>query len=92
VRRRGVELSLNLIILIVIGLIVAALIIYLVVRTTGSGGKDLTSCTSKGGQCRPQNSGGQSCDVGESESSLFSGGCNEGEVCCISQQGFTDGK
>lgn len=86
--KRGVELSLNLIILIVIGLIVAALVIYLVVRTTSSGGNDLSSCSSKGGHCAQ--SGG--CNPGETESSLFNGGCTNGNICCISQQGFTGGK
>jgi hypothetical protein len=84
VRRRGVELSLNLIILIVIGLIVAALVIYLVVKNIGGADKDTTGCTTKGGHCASPGS----CNAGESESSLFAGGCPSGEVCCISQQGL----
>lgn len=75
--RRGVELSLNLIILVVIGLIVMVIVIYLVASTTGDARGDISGCVQKGGQC------GLTCNSGETASSAFAGGCSPGEYCCI---------
>jgi hypothetical protein len=75
-RNKGVEMSLNLIILIVIALIVAAIIIYIVAKNTRSADNDISSCKSKGGECK------ETCDAGESGSSFFTGGCDDGTLCC----------
>ena len=74
--RKGVEMSLNLIILIVIGLIVAAIVIYLVASNTGRFNSGTSSCAGNGGQCKSQ------CDTGETGSAFFTGGCAEGQLCC----------
>ena len=79
--RRGVELSMNLIIIIVIGLIVAALIIYIVAKNVGDADKDISGCAAKNGQCKSE------CDAGESGSAFFTGGCNSGEICCTKPLG-----
>lgn len=79
--KKGVEMSLNLIILIVIGLIILSLLIYIAVKYARSGDADLSSCQAKHGRCD------DSCDTGESSSTLFSGGCGDNEVCCI-KSGF----
>jgi hypothetical protein len=77
-RRRGVEMSLNLVIMIVLGLIILSLLIFLGTRYITGGDQDLSNCVSKGGRCDT------SCNPGESTSSLFTGGCpNEDDVCCM---------
>ena len=75
--RRGVEMSMNLIIIIVIGLIILAIIIYLLVKNTGNAQNSLSDCREKGGTCK------DACDASESGSSFFTRGCGEGELCCI---------
>ena len=74
--KRGVELSLNLIILLVLGLIVLGIVIYIVVDNMNKGNDDISACEAKGGQCKSQ------CDAGETGSAFFTGGCHEGEICC----------
>ncbi len=77
--KRGVELSLNTVILIVIGLIVAAIIIYMVATSAGGADDDLRSCRAKGGVCKDQ------CDPGETGSRAFIKDCdNPDDICCRS--------
>ncbi len=83
--RKGVEMSLNMIVLIVIVLIVAAVIIYLVVKNSNNANSDLSNCAAKGGRCDTQ------CQSGETGSTFFSGGCQEGEICCIKPLASTSG-
>ncbi len=82
VGRRGVELSLNLVILIVIGLIAAALIIFFVTKSVTRGDADIGGCAVKGGHCEAS---AQYCGPDESASAFFTGGCNKGEICCVPQ-------
>ncbi|MFH1174714.1 MAG: hypothetical protein V1725_06265 [archaeon] len=59
--RRGVELSLNFIIIAVIVLVILLIAIVLVINGGTSFNRDTKTCTSRGGQCIP---GGDSCPSG----------------------------
>lgn len=74
--QHGVELSLNLVILVVIGLIVLSVLIWFAVKAAG-GGNEARSCSGIGGHCE------QSCQQGETSSSFLTGDCQKGQVCCI---------
>lgn len=80
--RRGVEMSLNLIIYVVIGLVVLALILYLLVKYNRGGDRDFSDCDNKGGRCDSE------CREGETSVGLFGGGCPDGQKCCM-QAGFS---
>jgi|GEM_PF-2085372 len=80
-RRKGVEMSLNLVILIVIALVVAAILLYIVVKNTRGADKDLSSCEAKGGHCEASAS---DCRSGETASGFFGASCDSaGDVCCL---------
>jgi hypothetical protein len=80
-RRHGVEMSMSLIIVIVLGLVLLAILIYVLATKTNLFGKSISSCQEKGGTCKSE------CDrARESGSSFFSGGCSEGDICCIPQE------
>lgn len=82
--KRGVELSLNTIILIVLGLIAAGILIYLLSSTAGKAKKDMNACEAKGGHCAASAS---ECTKDEQASTFFTGGCEkqygDDAVCCI---------
>ena len=77
-RRRGLELSLNLLIIIVLGLIVLAIVAYLVINYSRGFHASTTSCRDRGGECSSS-----PCPPGYEGSSFFTGGCEEGMICCI---------
>ncbi len=77
------EMSLNLIILIVLGLIVLAIIIYIVSTNAGRANNDIGACQAKGGSCVGVN---DACPLGTSGSTFFTKGCNDGEKCCLSTE------
>jgi hypothetical protein len=82
--RRGVEMSLNLVIMIVLGLIVLIVLIYIVTRNTSNANRSITGCAEKGGECRSER-----CLEGETGSSFFSSGagCPESNaICCFSDK------
>lgn len=87
--RRGVELSLNTILLIALGLIVVAIIIYLVAKNTGGVSESLRSCAAKGGRCVAVQQGTPPCGPGERGSAFMTEDCKSGPsdtrqyVCCI---------
>ncbi len=84
--RRGVEMSLNLIILIVIGLVVLAIVIYLLTSNSGKWNRDVGACQAKGGTCKSQ------CDPGESGSTFFTQGCpNQDDICCMPESALLKG-
>ena len=75
-KNKGVELTLNVVILIVIGLIVAAILIYLISSSVRNANRSVTACEDKGNRCDT------SCADDEVASSFFAGGCDEGYICC----------
>lgn len=77
-RRRGVELSLNLVVLVVLALIVVSVVIYLVVKNTRDADNSLNSCTGYGGHCQRA-----PCPAGETGSAFFTKECAEEEICCV---------
>lgn len=80
--RKGVEMSLNLIIMVVIGLIVLLLVIFLVTDFLGEGRDSLQSCREKGGQCYSDE-----CPLGWQGSGLFGGDCDGEEmICCFREE------
>ena len=83
--RAGVEMSMNMIIVIVVGLIILAIIIYLLVKNTGGWQGSITSCREKGGTCK------STCDSGESGSSFFKNGCDGDTLCCIPEKSLVGG-
>jgi len=78
-QKKGVELSMNVIIIAVIALVVLVILVVLVVR---SGGQvvDGTQCAAGQGQCV---SGSEAADCGDQQY-IPAGGCEEGSVCCLS--------
>jgi hypothetical protein len=73
-RKKGVELSMNVIIIAAIGLLVLVILAVLVINSSGRlqvGLRD--SCNAKGGVCKV------TCDIGENQ--ITSGKCDTG-VCC----------
>lgn len=82
--RRGVELSMNAIIIIALGLIVLVIITWLVFKSTSNAGKDINGCESKGTEYHCYNGGTSGrCPEGEMGSAFFGGGCpNKGDICC----------
>ncbi len=78
--KRGVELSVSAIVLIVLGLLVLAIVLYLVASNANRANKDLGSCTAKGGQCYDA---GEPCPPGtQSIGTFFTKECDEGQRCC----------
>ncbi len=84
--RHGVELSLNTVIIMVIGLLVAAIIIYLVATNVGRANDDLGECIKKGGTCVDAD---QDCPAGYQKiGSFFSKDCvDANQVCCAKPLG-----
>jgi hypothetical protein len=86
--KRGVELSMNVIIIAAIALIVLVVLVILVTRG-GINVQTGTGCTSAGGQCQ---------DIGEGEScqslynlqSLGTKDCSDGQLCCYQALGGGD--
>lgn len=76
-KRRGVEMSMSLLVIIVICLVVLALMIYIVTTNVRKGNSQLNGCRENGGQC------GYDCGSGESTNVFFTGGCQDDEFCCI---------
>lgn len=79
--RTGVELSLNTVIIMVIGLLAAAILIYLLATNVGRANKGLSGCIEKGGTCIDAN---QDCPEGYQRiGSFFSKDCTgDNQVCC----------
>lgn len=78
-RKRGVELSLNTVLLVALGLIVLTILVYLVMRGTSGTTKDIQSCLAKGGHCISS----PPCPEGEVGSKFFTDDCpNENDICC----------
>ena len=79
---KGVEMSLQAIIIAVLVLVV--LVVLILIFTKGSGGfyTGVTSCSDRGGSCK------DTCDVGESAYALgLSGeGCEKSTKCCIPEK------
>jgi hypothetical protein len=83
--KRGVELSMNVIIIAAIALIVLVVLVILVTRgglqiTTG------TNCQSSGGVCQAVGEG-ETCQGQYSMQSLGQKDCKEGELCCYTPGG-----
>lgn len=74
--KKGVEMSMQVVVVAVIVLLIAALLIYMVTKTMKGGSETLSDCTSKGGQCKG------SCDPGEQHFVIADSGC-DGSQCCI---------
>ena len=73
--KKGVELGVNTMIIIVLALLVLIIIGYLVIKSVGNS-TTATTCNSRGGQCR------SACITGELPSSYS---CKDqgGGVCCV---------
>lgn len=78
--KRGVEMSLQMIVIAVILLLMAAIIIILVGGKLGVFKKSLEDCRSKGGECMSE------CNPG----SFPSGACEDNTLCCVSSSGLDD--
>jgi hypothetical protein len=76
--KKGVELSMNLIIIAAIALLVLIIISILVLKG-GSNVNQGTGCEAKGGSC----STGDTCADPAKPVFLPGGGCKTGERCCI---------
>jgi len=79
--KKGVELSMNLIIIAAIAVIVLVILVILVTKgginvTTGTG------CTSSGGSCYELGDGETCADIGEGYQSLGTKDCKGGQYCC----------
>ncbi len=75
--RKKAELSMNIIIMAIIGLIILAIVAYLIFQRLGQT-EQATLCTSFGGECK------QSCGQGEFRN--FAGICTDqdpGPLCCV---------
>lgn len=79
--KRGVEMSLQTIVVAVVLLLIAAILIILVGTNLGVFNNAVSDCTSKGGECA------DSCRPG-----TFPGGvCPDDEVCCVTRDGMFGG-
>lgn len=76
--KRGVEMSLQTVVIAVILLLIAALLIYMVSSKLGAFNNAIQDCTSKGGSCM------ESCQPG----TFPTGVCSDGEICCASGEGL----
>lgn len=72
--KRGLELSITTILLMILIVVTVSIIVYLMARNTEP--EAFNDCPSHGGYCA------RSCPEGTSPSRLLTGGCGEGEVCC----------
>lgn len=82
--KRGVEMSLQVIVVAVIVLLIAAVLIYMVLNTARGTNKTLGDCKSKGGLCA------YSGDCNPGEQPYYLADCGEGGVCCISTKNIND--
>jgi hypothetical protein len=72
--KKGVELSMNLIIIAAIGLLVLVILAVLVINSGGKAQTGLQSCVTQGGICQT------SCAVGQA--SITTPDCKDGKTCC----------
>lgn len=77
--KRGVEMSMQLVVIAVIVLLVAALLIYFVAKTLKKTDEGVSSCTTRGAaySCKTQ------CGPDEQVYMLGSCGKNNQQVCCV---------
>ncbi|RMF05008.1 hypothetical protein D6764_05830 [Candidatus Woesearchaeota archaeon] len=80
-KKKGFELSMNVIIVAAIALIVLVVVILIFTGKVKSVNKDLDSCTSKGGMCEPNHGGLQPCGP---DKAPVTATCPDNQVCCIS--------
>lgn len=80
--KKGVELSLNAVIIAVILLIVAAILIAIFVGKVGQVQEDLNDCKQRGGDCR------LTCEDGEAAVGRL--GCDAAQVCCLKVGGDSE--
>jgi hypothetical protein len=73
--KKGVELSMNLIIIAAIGLLVLVILAVLVINSGGKAQTGLQSCVAQGGICQT----GTTCASGQS---VAAPDCNNGKTCC----------
>jgi hypothetical protein len=78
--RKGVELTLNFVIIATISLILLVLVTMLLTGTFGPWKQDVQSCDRAGGTCAA------SCSAGMTSSTFYTSNCEKGEVCCIPQE------
>jgi len=74
--KKGVEMSMNTIIIAALALVILVVLIILLTKQTGNVDQTINSCDGRGYTC----SSGTSCPSG---TSLYSSrGCGDGNVCC----------
>ncbi len=74
--KKGVELSMNVIIIAAIGLLVLVILAVLVINASGKAQSGTQACTVKGGLCQS----GSTCSTGTQ--SVSGGICSAGQTCC----------
>jgi predicted permease len=72
-RKKGMEMSMNVIIIAAIGLLILIILAFLVVKKVGQTNTATESCIAKGGTC--QNSGSCTTTIPTTD-------CTSGKVCC----------
>ena len=82
--KKGVEMSMQVIVVAVVVLLIAAILIYLASSKLGLFGKSVGDCTSKGGVCK------RACDPGEQWYGV--GTCQNDERCCIGEGFLNPGR
>ncbi len=80
--KRGVELSMNVIIIAAIALVVLVVLVLLVTRGAEQVGTG-TGCRSAGGSCYDLGDTGTCQEIGDDYTSLGRKDCPESEWCCI---------
>jgi|GEM_PF-6194864 len=77
-KKKGVELSMNVIIIAAIGLLVLVILAVLVINAGGKTQTQMKSCIAVGGICQPNG-----CDTSKGYSPQTSGTCDTGACCTL---------
>jgi len=77
--KKGVELTVNTLIIIALALIVLVVIVFMFMQGVRQGGTAFFGCESRGGQCLTP----EKCENGNGRIDYTSTCPNEGEKCCL---------
>jgi len=78
-KKQGVEITVNTLIIMALALIVLIVVVFMFVRGAREGGTAFFGCESRGGECVPIGS----CKDSEGRVDITCTSCDEGEECCL---------
>ncbi len=78
-KKKGVDLTINTLIIIALALIVLVVVVFMFVQGARQGGTAFFDCRSRGGECVPEGT----CGDNGGRVDITSTSCPEGQECCM---------